>query len=112
MSRINYFSSSVSLIILLLCLNVHSQHQQLEFFGCSMQLQIRDGGDRSIRVTLMPINLDDDLSHNPVLGDIEYSDPVINIRELSSPLEEEVGNFIVNVLPEPLKIIVHNKQGT
>jgi alpha-glucosidase (family GH31 glycosyl hydrolase) len=111
MSLINYFYRGVSLIIALLFSNVYSQHQQLEFSGSSMQLQIRDAGDRSIRVTLMPINLDDDLSHNPVLSDIEYSDPVINIRELSSPLEKEVGNFIVNVLPEPLKIIVHNKQG-
>jgi len=111
MSRINYFSFGVSFILTLLFSNVYSQHQQLEFSGSSMQLQIRDAGERSIRVTLMPINLDDDLSHNPVLSDIEYSDPVISIRELSSPLEKEVGNFTVNVLPEPLKIIVHNKQG-
>ena len=80
MSRINYFSSGVSLIITLLFSNVYSQHQQLEFSGRSMQLQIRDAGERSIRITLIPINLDDDLSHNPVLSDIEYSEPVINIR--------------------------------
>ena len=111
MNRINYLSSGASLIIALFFSNVYSQHQQLEFSGRSMQLQIRDTGERSIRVTLMPINLNDDLSNNPVLSDIEYSEPVINISELSIPIEKEVGNFIVKVLPEPLKIIVHNKQG-
>ena len=111
MNRINYFSSSVSLIIVLLSLNACSQRQQLEFYGRSMQLQIRESGDRSIRITLIPVNLDDDLSHNPVLSDIEYPDPIINIRELSSPLEKEVGNFLINVLPEPLRIVVHNNQG-
>lgn len=111
MSRKTYSFSIISIVIILLSSCRCSRNQHLEFSSQYMQLQIRSAGEKSLRVSLIPINKDKRLQNNPVLTDIEYRDPGITISAISHLIEKEVGSFVVNILPEPLRVIVYSREG-
>jgi len=75
------------------------------------QLDIRAAGDHSIRVTLKPIDFKPDFPFTPALVDREYPRPAITLREITQPVKARVGNLNVEVLPNPLSIVVTSTDG-
>lgn len=105
----NYF---VILLISVFALNPSIlKGQQITTHGLPAQLDIRPVDENSIRVTLKPLSFQEDYPETPVLSDQDYSEAVISLREISSVIEEQIGNLMVEVQPEPLGITITNQQG-
>ncbi len=105
------FFKNIIVVIILVFTGVGVQAQTLHCDSLPALLEIRESGSGSIRITLKPIDMDREFPYTPVLTEKNYPDPMVSIREISGSLEKTVGNFIINILPEPLRIIVHNNQG-
>lgn len=71
-------------------------------------LEVRQAGESSIRITLRPAGLQEDLPEIPALAPREYPDPVIRLTDFSRRVESRAGNLLVEVLPDPLTIVVRN----
>jgi len=79
--------------------------------GLPGQLDIREAGESSVRITLKPLSFEQEFPDTPVLVDGEYPEPAISIRELDTPIKEQVGNMTVEVHPDPLAVTVTNQEG-
>jgi len=102
------------LFILVLIFTFHSSAVQTQTIYCDSLpalLEIRESGSVSIRITLEPVTMDRKFPCTPVLSEKKYPEPVVSIREISGSIEKKIGNFIVKVLPDPLRIVMHNNQG-
>ena len=75
------------------------------------QLDIRAAGQHSLRITLKPVTMPEDFPENPALADRDYAVPVISLREISAPVQGQVGPLKVEVRASPLRVIVTNDQG-
>lgn len=60
----------------------------------------------SIRIRLTPKDLKDKLQDNPALDERSYSAPVISMETISEPIKKRVGNLFIQVLPNPIRIII------
>ncbi|GAC1594452.1 MAG: hypothetical protein NVS3B8_08100 [Chitinophagaceae bacterium] len=85
--------------------------QQITVAGQPGQLDIRAAGEHSIRVTLKPMGFQKDFPCTPALSEQHYQSPVISLRRITKAVKKTVGKLNVEVRPEPLSIIVTNKQG-
>jgi alpha-glucosidase (family GH31 glycosyl hydrolase) len=72
------------------------------------QLDIRAAGEKSIRVTLKPISFEEAFPYTPALVEREYPEPAVSIRGLRSAVKRRVGNFQVEIRPDPLTVLVRN----
>ena len=97
------------LLIILHCFNLVGQ--EIKVAGQPAQLDIRKAGENSIRVTLKPVSFKDDFPYTPALAEIEYASPVISLKKIDKSIKRTVGKLIVEVLPNPLTLIISNKQG-
>jgi alpha-glucosidase/alpha-D-xyloside xylohydrolase len=75
------------------------------------QLDIRPAGGNSIRVTLKPISFKPDFPSTPVLAEREYAAPSMSLREISQPVNAQVGKLNVEVRPRPLTVVVTTADG-
>ncbi|MEX2142395.1 MAG: TIM-barrel domain-containing protein [Pirellulales bacterium] len=75
------------------------------------QLDIRAAGEHSIRVTLKPVAFKPNSPFTPALAEREYPRPAISIREITEPVKTKVGGIHVEVLPDPLAIVVTSADG-
>lgn len=85
--------------------------QQIETYGQPAQLDIRQAGESSIRVTLKPVTFDKKFPYTPALAERSYPEPTISLRELNESVSGQVGNIHVEVLPDPLTVIASNAEG-
>lgn len=85
--------------------------QEITVGGQPAQLDIREAGEHSIRVTLKPLSYEKDFPFSPALANWDYSDPAISIRELKETVKARVGNLNVEVRSVPLSVIVTNLEG-
>lgn len=86
--------------------------QEITVGGQPTQLDIREAGEHSIRVTLKPLSYEKDFPFSPpALANWDYSDPAISIRELKETVKARVGNLNVEVRSVPLSVIVTNLEG-
>ncbi len=88
---------------------VHAQ--SITTAGRPAQLDVRVAGAHSVRVTLSPLGLKDDLPFTPALAERRYAAPVISVRALSAPLSRQVGALRVVVRPDPLTVTVSRANG-
>lgn len=79
--------------------------------GMPAQLDIREAGEQSLRITLRPVHYEQELPYTPAIVDREYPAPGISIRQLESEHSGQVGRFQVDVDPEPLTVSVTNAEG-
>ena len=79
--------------------------------GEPAQLDIRQAGEHSVRVTLRPLSFKPDFPYTPALADREYPAPVISLREITQPVKAQVGSLIVEVQPNPLTIVATSADG-
>ncbi|HJS08312.1 MAG TPA: TIM-barrel domain-containing protein [Pirellulales bacterium] len=75
------------------------------------QLDIRQAGEHSVRVTLKPENFKPEFPFTPALVDREYTAPAISLREISQPVKAQVGTLNIEVLARPLTIVVTTADG-
>lgn len=86
--------------------------QQLTRGGEPAQLDVRQAGEHSVRVTVKPLSFEPDFPFSPTLdADRTYPDPVISVRSIDAPIERRVGGLTVRVQPDPLTIDVRNAAG-
>ena len=87
------------------------QAQQITVAGQPGRLDIRVAGENSIRVTLKPLSFREDFPSNPALVTKNYPDPAISLLTIDKIVRKAVGNFTVEIRPDPLTLIVTNKKG-
>ena len=75
------------------------------------QIDIREAGEHSLRITLRPIDFATDFPATPALAERAISAPVISLRELDAVVREQVGHLLVEVHPNPLSIRVSGESG-
>jgi alpha-glucosidase/alpha-D-xyloside xylohydrolase len=79
--------------------------------GKDAQLDIRSSGEHSVRVTLRPLGVKDELPHTPALVERAWPAPLVSLREIEGPVEREVGGLRITVRPEPLSVHVARSNG-
>src|SRR5438105_4106379 len=85
--------------------------QPLTAAGQPAQLDVRVAGQNSIRVTLKPVGFKDDYPYSPALAERIYPAPELSLREIVKLVTKKVGNFQVEVRPNPLTLVVKNAAG-
>ena len=84
--------------------------QQLTAAGQPAQLDIRQAGDHSIRVTLKPVGFKDNFPETPALAERSYPAAQITLRVVDKTIKKKVGSLNVEVRPHPLTLVVTNAQ--
>ncbi|HEV9038105.1 MAG TPA: TIM-barrel domain-containing protein [Puia sp.] len=79
--------------------------------GAPAELSIREAGTHSLRITLKPLTDTVDLPFTPALADRHWPAPVIDLKEVSSPVRKQVGDLQVEVTASPLTVTVSTKDG-
>ena len=87
--------------------------------GQPAQLEIREAGAHSLRVTLKPISFKGDFPTTPAVADRTWPKPAISLRSLPSRVERTVGRFRVAVErvpsavegPSPFRVTVRDAAG-
>lgn len=75
------------------------------------QLDIRPVGERSMRITLKPLEFEDAFPFTPALVEHDYGEPAVSLRELGEAITARVGTFNVEIRPNPIRIVVTRGQG-
>ena len=75
-------------------------------------LEIRAAAAGSVRITIRPEGFAPDFPVTPVLPERDYPAPVLSLREIAEPVRAEVAGLAVEVLPEPLRIVIRGKDGS
>jgi len=88
-----------------------AQAQPITAAGQPAQLDIRQAGTSSIRVTLKPIAFKADFPVTPAVVDRKPAPAVISLREIARAVQRKVGDLNVEVRPNPLTIAVRNANG-
>jgi len=73
------------------------------------RLDIRVAGETAVRVTIRPIDSEQEFPYTPALIEREYPKPVITLRKLDSnfkPVKAKVGHLTVEVTAKPLTVLV------
>jgi alpha-glucosidase/alpha-D-xyloside xylohydrolase len=84
--------------------------QQLITAGQPAQLDVRQAGYRSVRITLKPVSFRDDFPFTPGVAERSYPAPTIRVRELSLPVKATVGALTVELRPNPTTAIVTDER--
>lgn len=79
--------------------------------GEDAELTIFSSGEHSIRITLKPTSFEDTFPYSPALVAREWPNAALRLREIFTPLERRVGNFRITVSPNPLTVVVKNRDG-
>ncbi len=88
-----------------------AQAQQITTAGRPAELDIRQAGEHSVRVTLKPVSYAADFPFTPALVERTYPAPAISLRSIAAPVSREVGSLTVEVRPDPLTVVVSDAQG-
>ncbi len=108
---LTFLTKNIWLLPTLFLIACSSEKQQITAAGHPAQLDIRQAGSNSIRITLKPIDFTDDYPCTPVLAKKEFAKPVIGLRGVGKNFIQHVGNLIVEVKSNPLSLMVKNAQG-
>lgn len=105
-------SSHLSLVVaVFLGLTGSVNAQPLITAGVPAQLDIRQAGEHSIRVTLKPVDFKEDFPFTPALADRNYPKPLVSLREVIKPIKKKIGELNVNIHANPLTLIITNANG-
>jgi alpha-glucosidase (family GH31 glycosyl hydrolase) len=88
-----------------------AQAQQITAAGQPAQLDIRQAGDVSLRVTLKPLTFKGDFPQTPVVVDRKYAAAIVSLREIARPVRRKAGALTIEVRPAPLTVRVTNASG-
>ena len=85
--------------------------QQIVSAGKPAQLDIRAAGDRSLRITLKPVDFKPAYPPTPAVVDRPYPAPALSLRTLDKPVRRTIGSLVVDVKPNPLTVTVQDTTG-
>lgn len=105
------FSILVPILVALLAAAATAGAQQITAAGAPAQLDIRQAGAHSIRVTLKPVSYAGDFPATPAVVPRTYPSPAITLRSLAGPVKKTVGTLVVEVRPDPTTVIVTTARG-
>jgi len=97
--------------VFLLSIPLSLKAQQITANGQPAELDIRESGQNSIRVTLKPISYEKDFPFNPGLNNYKYPNPKVRLREITNPVKKKVGDLYVDIIPDPLTLKITNLKG-
>ena len=96
----------------MLCSPVLVTAQKITSGGQPATLEIREAGDNSVRVTLLPASMKGEIPHTPLLAEgREYPAAKIKLGRIIKPVTETVGGMRIDVTPQPLTVSVTNPSG-
>lgn len=79
--------------------------------GRPAQLDVRQAGAASVRITLRPLDFKGEFPFTPSLAEKNYTKPEISLREVGKSITKRVGNLNIEVSAYPLTIKVKNSKG-
>ncbi|MCX5842063.1 MAG: DUF5110 domain-containing protein [Deltaproteobacteria bacterium] len=85
--------------------------QTITVNGKPGRLEIREVEKNSLRITLQPLGSVPALPFSPALAVRDYPSPVIALDTIDGPVKKSIGNLNVEVIAEPLSVIIKNKAG-
>ncbi len=94
----------------LLAISSAPQAQQITAAGKPAQLDIRQAGANSIRITLKPVSFKENFPYTPALAERTYQSTVISLTAIDKIVKKKVGSLNVEVQPDPLTIKVGNNK--
>ncbi|MGH7465668.1 MAG: TIM-barrel domain-containing protein, partial [Longimicrobiales bacterium] len=97
--------------LLLLAAAGSAHGQRITAAGEPAQLDIRAAGGASIRVTLRPVSFTRELPEHPAIAERAYPAPALSVREVTRPVQRNVGSLQVELRPNPLTLVVRNSRG-
>ncbi|HLK30687.1 MAG TPA: TIM-barrel domain-containing protein [Puia sp.] len=97
------------LVFLPTCITMHAQPIIVE--GQPGLLEIRKAGEHSLRITLKPVSFKEAFPFTPSVAERDYPAPFISIDKIDGIIKQQAGNLQVEIKPQPLSIIIRNKQG-
>lgn len=84
--------------------------------GAPAELIVRVAGDRSVRLTLTPVELGGEIPSNPAIALQPESEPgaepVLRLREIGDPVHVDAGELRVEVRPRLLSVLVSRGDGS
>src|SRR6185436_4052053 len=95
-------------LIVVLASRAGAQAWPITTAGQPGQLDVRVAGASSVRITLEPVSLAAAFPESPGVAERAYAAPVISVRSLASPVTRKVGALTVEVVANPLTVVVHN----
>ena len=84
--------------------------QQLVVAGRPSQLTIRKAGEKTLRVTLKPLNYSKDFPATPAIVERKYQGPLLVVND-EKEQEKVAGNFKISIKQNPLSIRITDRQG-
>ena len=84
--------------------------QQLVVAGRPSQLIIRKAGEKTLRVTLKPLNYSKDFTASPAIVERKYESPILVVNN-EKEQEKVTGNFKISIKQNPLSIRITDRQG-
>ncbi len=106
--------SYFTLIVCTLLLGAAAQafSQKIMSAGQPATLEIRESGNNSIRVSLLPESMGGVIPATPLLAEGRvYKAPGIKLVEIAKPVSAVIGGLKVEVTSAPLTVVVKNKSG-
>ncbi len=97
--------------ITVLALAAGSYAEEIRSAGQPARLDIRAGGDHSVRITLRPLSFQQEFPFSPSLVERKWPAPAISLREISAPVTKRVGGLQVTVRPNPLTVLIADAGG-
>lgn len=98
--------------LLLLCLSSASaQAQTITAAGQPARLDIRQAGERSLRITLKPLGVEEQLPDNPAVAARTSPRPALSLRAVSGPVRKKIGALAVEIRPNPLSLRIVGDAG-
>ncbi len=79
--------------------------------GRPAELIVRPAGPHSVRITLKPLGVTVDDAENPALATRPPAPPALRLTVLAGHRAVSVGTLRVDVLPNPLTVIIKNRAG-
>ncbi len=105
-------SFRIYIIFPLLLMMLGSCGQKLIILDQYARLDIREAGENSVRITLVPTGFEREFPYTPAIADREYPDASISLHRLGRALNKKVGNLLVEVANNPLKVKVTDEDGS
>jgi alpha-glucosidase (family GH31 glycosyl hydrolase) len=109
--RLSFFQRCILLLSIVLATTQIINAQKITIAGKSAQLDIRQAGKNSIRVTLKPLSYKQPYPFSPALGTNTYAGAAISLRYINNPVKKKIGTLNVEIKNHPLSITITNTNG-
>ena len=85
--------------------------QTLSLKGKPVQLDIREAGVNSLRISLKPIGIDNRFLNTPTLSEKDAGSLLGSITQLEGEFKQTYNKFQITVYPDPIRVVISNRAG-